>query len=778
MAAGPQFPVVGVGASAGGLEAFTRLLRALPIDTGMAFVLVQHLAPRHPSALARILSGATAMPVTEVTGDVAIAPDHVYVIPPGQNLVLATGRLVLTAREEHGVQHPIDRFFRSLAEEQREQAIGVVLSGTATDGTLGLEEIKAEGGITFAQDESSAGFDGMLQSAIAAGCADFVLPPEEIAAEIARIAARSGVAAALPGGDGAGPATAIWNSATLQPILHTLRDAAGADFTRYKTNTVSRRIQRRMTLQSIERIEDYARYLVSHPAEVQALYQDILINVTGFFRDPEMFEALRGEVLPQMLSGRPADEPIRIWTLGCSTGEEAYSLAMVVTEVLGADGKHPPPQIFATDLNAAGIEHARAGIYSQRRVAGVSPERLARFFVKQDEAWRVTKALRDLCVFARHNANVEPPFSRMDLVSCRNMLIYLDPTLQQRILPILHYALKPEGRLVLGRSESVGPFLDLFRVIDGKHKFYAPKPRVGRLPWRLFESAPRSPRPAMTPGAPGSAAVPGRSGRSESRAPGSALQQEADRILAERFAPPGVLVDANLDIVHFRGDTHPWLGAAQGKASLSVLKMVHPDVAAPLRALLFRARIEPGPLREDGLRLEHDGVVHHFALEVIAVPGNEPAESFLLILFAPAPATNGATAPPEPAAGDAGPDDPVDETEAARLARLKRDLTSTRAQLHSMFEQQDAASEQLQTAAEEAQSAIEELQSMNEELESSKEEIQSSVEELTTLNDELNIRNQETVQLNDDLLNLVRSFDIAIVMVGRDLSIRRCSPLA
>jgi len=774
----PSFPVVGVGASAGGLEAFTQLLRALPVDTGAAFVLVQHLSPKHESALAEILSRATLMPVTEVAGEPELEPNHVYVIPPDKNIVIVSGHLRLLTREATGKQHPIDQFFRSLAESQRHMAIGVILSGTATDGTLGLEEIKAEGGITFAQDET-AQQQGMPQSAVASGCVDFVLPPAAIAAEIARIGTHPYVVAHPE----RHPAQAAQRDGsqekeTLAPILRLLRSATNVDFTQYKVNTLLRRVRRRMVLQKKAGLEDYTKHLRANPAEVEALCQDILINVTSFFRDPEMFEVLKTKVVPTLLKKRQRQDPIRVWALGCSTGEEAYSLAMILSEATEASNTTTPVQIFATDISAPAIDRARAGVYSKERLQDLSRERLRRFFVEQHGEFRVAKSIRDLCVFSRHNVMSDPPFSRMDLVSCRNLLIYLEPSLQQRIIPVLHYALKPTGFLVLGASETVGRFSDLFVVGDSKHKIFLKKPGSGRLPPLPL----RRVRPdAASTSAPNTGRVSATAAEATLMAsPGSTdVLKEADRLLAS-LAPPAVLVDGNFEILQFRGNIEPYLAPAQGKASLALLKMAREGLLVPLQALLLRAKKENALVREEGLRIRSNRGQREVTLEVHPIKRGSAHESCFLVLFKDAIPAQEPRAKAEKGTGrpKAKPGDALLEASKANCARLERELARTREHLQALLEQHEAANEELQSSNEEAQSANEELQSINEELETSKEEIQSSNEELTTVNDELNNRNLEVSLLNNDLTNLIASVQLAIIIVGRDLRIRRFSPAA
>src|SRR6516164_2411715 len=761
-----SLPVVGVGASAGGLEAFTQMLQALPVDTGMAFVLVQHLAPTHASMLTEILARATGMPVGEAQDQMPVEANHVYVIPPGTNLVISGGVLQLSPRTETRGQHrPIDAFFRSLAEDQGHKAIGVILSGTATDGTLGLEAIKAEGGITFAQDDT-AQHDSMPRSAVAAGCVDFVLSPDEIAKEIARISRHPDVAppAEVKPKDPA-------SEPNLGPVLELLRNAKEVDFTHYKHNTLYRRITRRMVLHKMEGLKDYLRFLQSSPAEVEALYQGLLISVTNFFRNPETFAVLKTKVFPKLTQDRSRHEPVRIWVLGCSTGEEAYSIAIAFAEFAEASGRQIPVQVFATDLNGAAIEKARAGLYSKNILHDVSPERLRRFFVEMDGNYHITKPIRDMCVFAQHNVLTDPPFGRIDLLSCRNLLIYLEPVLQQKLVPVLHYALKPVGFLWLGGSETIGSYRDLFELEDAKYKIYAKKPG----PARLTVGLPLGEYPAERRGfGPKPGPLP------EAGVAGVDVQKEADRILLTRYAPAGVLINADLEILQFRGDTGPYLTPAPGRASLSLLKMVREGLLVAVRGAVHKAKREEAPVREESLQVKSNGGYRDVDVEVIPVKANAAKEASFLVLFEEGALRRqrekGQEERPKPDSGITRPAD--QETADRQIARLTQELAATREYLQSVIEQQEAANEELQSANEEVQSADEELQSINEELETSKEEIQSSNEELVTVNDELQNRNEELHQSNNDLINLLSSVQMAIVMLGRDLRIRRFTPMA
>ncbi len=758
---GLPFPVVGVGASAGGLEAFSELLEALPADTGLALVLVQHLDPTHKSQLPEILSRSTGMPVQQAEDGMQVQPNHVYVIPPGKDMVIAHGRLRLTPRTGKPVPwRAADHFLRSLASEQGHLAIGVVLSGTAADGTLGLEEIKASGGITFAQD-SSAQHDGMPRSAAAAGCVDFVLSPAEIAQEIARIARHPYVDPS----EAVGEATHEKESGRILELLH---NTTAIDFSNYKRNTLYRRIARRVVLHKLAGVREYLGFLRENRGEIDALVDDILISVTSFFRNPEAFDFLKSTVFPQLLKDRPRHEPVRLWSLGCSTGEEAYSLAIAFTEFAEENCPSIPLHVFATDLNGGGIEKARAGRYSRAIAHDVSSRRLRRFFEEVDGGYRVSKAIRDKCVFAQHNVLAAPPFSNIDLVGCRNLLIYLEPVLQQRLLPVLHYALKPRGFLWLGTSETIGAYRDLFELQDAKFKVYAK-----RLSRRL------APGIALTDLAPVARAAGAKRARAaEPRVAGTDLQREADRLLLNRYSPPGVLVNEELEILQFRGDTAPFLAPAPGRASLNLLKMLREGLMVGVRKALQRARKEHASVREQGLRVRSGSGLREVVVEVIPVAREEDTGPCFLVVFEERAAREPARERAIPAAAATPPSRAGEGRARGQVAQLTEELSATREYLQSVIEQQEAANEELQSANEEVQSTNEELQSINEELETSKEEIQSTNEELATVNDELQHRNLELTQSNNDLLNLLASMPVAVVMLGANLDIRRFTPMA
>jgi len=763
-------PVVGVGASAGGLEAFSELLTHLPLDTGFAFVLVQHLDPQHESVLATLLGRVTALPVREVTDKQRVEPNHVYVIPPNTDLTIEGGVLALQPRPSTRAPHrSIDFFFETLAHDCGARAIGVILSGTATDGTPGLEAIKAAGGITFAQD-GSAKYDSMPRSAVAAGCVDFVLSPTDIAHELARIAAHPVVAPdhaaqAGPGHSLAPHSTGAITPAGLAAILRLLRSHAEVDFSLYKASTVQRRIIRRMIVTRHPTAEDYARFLRDTPHERDALFQDILISVTSFFRNAEAFDVLRRTVFPALLERRP-DEPIRVWVVGCSQGQEAYSIAMSFVEATDSRPDVRRLQVFATDVNDTLLETARHGLYPRSVVQDLSPERLHRFFVEESGGYRVAKTLRDVVVFARQNVISDPPFSRLDLISCRNLLIYFEPALQQRIFPVFHYALRPGGFLWLGASESIGGVGELFEPVDKKHRFLVkqavPTPAIH------VRGRPRSgvavARAANQPLDLTAATAPD-DGRPELDA-----QREADRITVHRFAPPAVLVSDDFQILQFRGSTGAYLEPPTGKATFHVLKMARAGLVAPLRAALHKARKDNETVRTSSIVIAEDGKSR--ALHVEVVPLRNLDERCFLIVFQ----ESGEPVAVAASAGAAAI--PVRGASARRVAELERELAETKDYIQAAQEQHDAASDELQTAHEEVQSSNEELQSINEELETSKEELESTNEELTTVNDELAYRNTELGRLNSDLVNVQASAHMAIVLLGRDLTVRRFSAQA
>ena len=758
------FPIVAIGASAGGLEAATELLRALPPDTGVAVVLVQHLDPAHDSLLDEILARTTTMPVQTIRNGTPVRSGTVFVIPPNHGLELTDGRFRLTARHsDHGRPMPVDQFFRSVGETCGNQAIGVVLSGTGSDGALGLQAIKAEGGIAIAQMPDSAKFPDMPRAATSEGPVDYILPPGDIGRQIAVVARR--LRARVPGvAEGAATPRDRNRAEDLRRIFAILRAETGVDFSLYRETTVRRRIGRRLVLNHIGSVEEYATSLRKNRKEVRALYDDLLITVTGFFRDPASYDVIATKVFPAIIRQKDPETPIRIWVPGCATGEEVYSLAIVLFEVLQSNPSPPPVQIFGTDISDTAIERARTGVYSENALTNVSPERLRAFFRKTEGRHQISKRIRDVCVFARQNVGSDPPFSNLDLLSCRNLLIYLEPSLQRRVIPLFHYALNPTGYLVLGSAETLGLFSELFEPVDRGHRIFVKKPGPFRLP--DFAST-RGPRAALTPEeipeAPGAVA--------RGRVPID-VGREADRIVLGRFAPPGVVVDEKLNIIQFRGRTSAYLEPAPGAASLNLEIMARNGLGIELRRLVEKARRTERRVRKTGVALSADGgAVDRVDLEAVPIGAGDRGPFFCLVLFE---SPGKAEKPRRGKAAGARKTSPADQ----RVRRLEGQLATTKEYLQSIIEEQEASNEELKSANEEILSSNEELQSTNEELETAKEELQSTNEEMRTVNDELQNRNLELADLSNDLVNLIASINIPIVMIGAQGEIRRFTPLA
>jgi two-component system, chemotaxis family, CheB/CheR fusion protein len=752
--------IVGVGASAGGLEAFEELLAALPKDSGMAFVLVQHLSPTHESVLSQLLGKSTKMPVVEVKDGTKVEGNRVYVIPPNADMSITRGVLHLSSIDpDRARRMPIDVFFRSLAEDRQGRAIGVILSGTASDGTLGLQAIKAVGGVTFAQDDESAKYSGMPRSAVAAGNVDFVLPPPHIARELERIARHADIFAAddQPGAEEDGQP-----DETLGKILAVLKNKSRVDFSFYKPGTIKRRVTRRMFLLKMDTLSQYLHHLRKTPEEVENLFHDVLINVTGFFRDPEAFRILRVKAFPQVMKDKGPQHPVRIWVPGCATGEEAYSIAILLNEYFD-DKTHPVQcQIFATDVSDDIVQKARVALYSESIAADISAERLRRHFQKVHGGYLVNKNLRDMCVFAKHDLAKDPPFSRVDLISCRNVMIYMGHVLQKKIIPGFHYALNEGGILFLGSSETIGTFSDLFDTLDRKHKIYTKKAAsTSHHPvFQRYESADTARvEPQATPSA-------------------IELRRIADQLLLTRYSPSAVMVDEKLQIVQFFGQAGLFFAPAPGEASLNLLKMVKPGLQLELQAAFQKIR-QNGPMRKEGVVVDLGSGLQALNFEIVPLKNLPVKALYYLVIFEEVHRTV------PKSLGKATKTKLPNKTAKVKLppieaenAQLRDELESTREYLQSIIEEQRTTNEELRSANEEIQSSNEELQSINEELETAKEELQSTNEELTTVNEELQNRNDELFLLNNDLSNLLSSVHIPIIMLGNDLRIRRFTPMA
>ncbi len=749
---GNPFPIVGIGASAGGLEAFGQLLSALPPDTGMAFVLIQHLDPKHASQLTELLDPLTTMRVETAQDDLIVEPNVVYVIPPNVSIVLQGERLRLVPREP-GLHLPVDIFFRSLAAVQGSRAIGVILSGNASDGSMGLRAIKAECGITFVQQESTAHFTGMPCNAILTGAADFILSPRDIGLELAQlghhpylIARESGDSRSetLPGGDG-----------EMQRIFARLKGTTKVDFSHYKPTTIRRRIGRRMMVLRMDSLAQYVRHTEANPTELRELYRDLLISVTSFFRDPAMFDALQRSLRAELASKKESNRPIRVWVPGCATGEEVYSLAICMNELMEELQLQRQVQFFGTDISEGALERARQGLYSEAIVQDLTSDRLIRHFQKIDGKYQIAKSIRENCIFARHDVTRDPPFSNLDLISCRNLLIYLDLPLQRRVIPIFHYALDQNGLLMLGTAETVGSAEDLFTSVNKQLQIYRRRDVPVRLPFAINLNAP-PPDPSV------------RELRPTPLSTGQELQRKVDRLIHHKYSPDAVLVDSDLQVLQFRGRVHSYLSAATIGLASNLLRIAPESLVLPIRRVMDVVMEKNVSVRESATVRGSDESEQDLWLEVTPLSGNSTGERYFLIVFTPRGSSHeGATA------RTAYPSS-AEET----IRRLEDELAEVRENLRNLTEDHEAHGEELQAINEEARSANEELQSTNEELSTTKEELQSANEELTTVNEELQSRNRELSATNSDLRNLLNAVSLAVVMVDHDLRVRRFNPSA
>ena len=750
------FPVVALGASAGGLEAFEAFFKAMPADSGMAFVMIAHLDPTHVSLLPELVQKSTAMRVRQIRESTKIEPNSVYVIPPNRDLSILDSTLHLTELSQpRGSNLPIDNFFRSLAADQGANAIGIVLSGTGTDGSHGVKAIKGGFGMVMAQDEKTAKYDGMPRSAVATGLVDFILPPGKMPRELVRYARR----ALGKMRSGAGAAGGHTPDAP-QQIFLLLRARTGHDFSLYKKNTICRRIERRMSVHQLDEITDYVRFLKDNEREVDILFKELLIGVTSFFRDPAAFEALKEKVVPGLLAGKPDGYTVRVWVPGCSSGEEAYSVAIAIHESMDPMNRCSI-QVFGTDIDETAIDWARSGLYPASILPDVGPERLKRYFTEEDSGqYRIKKIIREMLVFAPQNVIKDPPFTKLDLLSCRNLLIYLGPELQQRLIPLFHYSLKPDGFLFLGTSESLGQAAGLFKTCSKK--------------WKIFQ---RNPAPVSAtmefPARPWSAdGAESRQDGAEApaRAEDQGVLRLVEAILAQSSSPPCVIIDDMFDMLYVHGHTGKFLEPAQGRASVNALKMARPGLKAELAAAVRAAAANRQEVVQRGLRVEHDGVAVEFDLVAKPVAERGPLQGLIMVAFQerpPAAEPPRAPAPPTKSAG-----------RGKRVQALERELKYTKDNLQKMIGELEISNEEFKSTNEELQSTNEELQSTNEELETSKEELQSLNEETVTVNVELQNRIDELSKANDDLKNLLDSTSIATIFLDIELRVRRFTPAA
>lgn len=739
------FPVVGLGASAGGLEALEAFFGHMPANSGMAFVVVTHQHPGHTSMLAELLGRTTEMPVVEAARGTRVQPNHVYVSPPSVRLGIVKGRL---RHEKIGkgesIYLPIDHFFRSLAADLRENAICIILSGTGTDGTLGLKAIKGESGMAMVQKPTSAQYGGMPSSAAATGLADYTLPPEEMAKHLQAYVhghhrARSGDAESAEATE------------PLRKILTLLQSRTGNDFSKYKTTTIRRRIERRMNLHQVKGPNAYARYLLENPHEVDVLFKELLIGVTSFFRDPAAFDVLAQTAIPDLIASRPDDRKMRVWVPGCATGEEAYSLAITFRECIEESKRPLSAHIFGTDLDSESIDIARTGHYPEGISADIQPSRLERFFLREENAYRIRKDIRETAIFAAQNLIKDPPFTRLDMISCRNLLIYLDADIHKKIIPLFHYALKPGGILFLGPSETIGMFHDLFEPVDKKWKIFRRKPSGPASQTTIAFSA------EMRKGAP-----PAVDRAGETPTEGENIAKLVDRMLLARFAPASVVVNRGGEVVFIHGRTGAYLEPASGQPRLNIHDMAREGLDLELAAALQQATKQNAEVRREGVRVRTNGGFSHVDIHVMRIAEPEALRGLLLITFHPSRGPEARSGSRRAAKGG-----------EHRIKEIERQLRFAKESLQTTIEELETSNEELKSSNEELQSTNEELQSTNEELETSKEEMQSLNEELTTVNAELNAKVEDLSRANDDMLNLLNSTEIATIFLDPDLNISR-----
>ncbi len=744
---GLPFPIVGIGASAGGLEALEQFLRHVTENCGIAFVIVQHLDPTHKGIMPELLQRTTKMEVFQVKDRMRVKPNCVYVIPPNKEMSILHGVLHLfDPTATRGLRLPIDIFLRSLAEDRTQNSIGIILSGMGSDGTLGLRAIKESGGLTLVQEPTSAKFDSMPRSAINAGLADLIAPAENLPEKLINYLRHplTFIKTAPPPEEK--------DQSALEKILILLRSKTGNDFSLYKKNTIYRRIERRMGVHQIDRIAAYVRYLQENPQEVDLLFKELLIGVTGFFRDPEVWEQVRDEAIPLLLAGYPTGGCLRAWSTGCSTGEEAYSLAIVFKEALEQvkPGSHFTIQIFATDLDQDGIDSARRAVYPAKIASEMTPERLQRFFIKDGDGYRICKEIREMVTFATQNVIMDAPFTKLDILVCRNLLIYLTPELQKKLMPLFHYSLNPGGVLFLGSAESVSTFSDIFAPFKIKSRLF-----------RRRESALSEPIAFPATSVPQRPGVPK---ESPMVIPAVNLQALADQLLLQHYSPPAVLTNNRGDIVYISGRTGDYLEPAAGKANWNIFAMAREGLRFELGSAFQKALRQKGVITVKSIKGKTGGDMQSVDISVQEIDKPEALRGMMMIVF------TDVTTPPQKKAAGRSKSAPTD---SPSVHGLDQELLQTREELKTTREEMQSSQEELTSANEELQSTNEELQSTNEELTTSREEMQSLNEELQTVNAEQQSKMEEFSRVSDDMRNLLNSTEIVTVFLDNKLQVRR-----
>jgi two-component system CheB/CheR fusion protein len=740
-----DFPIVGIGASAGGLEALEKFFSNMPAHSGMAFAIVMHFDPNSKSLMAEILKRYTKMEVFQVEEDTKVNPNNVYIIPPNKDMAILHGVLhLLEPVVRQGIRHPIDFFFRSLADDKREKAICIILSGTGTEGTLGLKAVKGEDGMVMVQDVKSAAYDGMPASAIATGSVDYILPPEKMPEQLLKYVKQFYI-------KGTRKTESIGESAnSLQKIIILIRDKTGHDFSLYKQNTIARRVERRMKIHEIDDISDYVRYLQENTIEKETLYKEILIGVTSFFRDPQAYEVLKNNIMPDMLKNKTA---VRVWVPACSTGEEAYSIAIFFKEYMDETKSEFNVQIFATDVDKNAIERARAGVYPDSIAVDVSQERLRRFFTKNPDTYRINKEIREMVIFSPQNVIKDPPFSKLDMVSCRNLLIYMGSELQKRLLHIFYYSLNPDGILFLGNSETIGELTDLFTTLDRKWKLFKRKSGIS-IPLMAY----------LTNISPAQIKETG-----DIRQKGIDISELTEKILLESYVPSCAIINENGDILYIHGKTGKYLEPAPGKASLNILEMAREGLKLELNAAIHNVIAQKKEVAFKDLNIKTNGAVQTVNLFVRPILKPETMEPLMMVIF-----EDVQTIKPSSSLKKKYTPGQMNE----HVAVLEKELKSAKENLQASIEELQSANEELKSTNEELQSANEELQSANEELEASREELQSINEELMTLNAEHQSKIEEFSGVINDMNNLLASTEIATIFLDNDLHIKGFTPAA